>query len=331
MPILPVPATDHPLVAAFHAAYLAAHRNDDPGPAMSLSHFTTASITGWYERAEAYADVRDGRVTGGYSLRFPTRDNTHVALIDLLVVVPEARRRGLGSALLAHATERATGQGRRVLIAEAESEGPGSAFARARGFTPATTETRQVLDLRAADRDRFAAMLAEAREHAADYELEVWRGDAPEHLYADLALVYMGMNDAPIGDLDMEDSVWDAERVRAAEREQSGSGLTGRQIIARHRATGEVAGYTSIKYYPGTPDGWGRQADTVVLRPHRGRRLGMTLKLANALALLDEQPAMRRLTTWNATSNAHMLAINDLMGFRPLDTWHEWQVSPGNA
>jgi len=31
-------------------------------------------------------------------------------------------------------------------------------------------------------------------------------------------------------------------------------------------------------------------------------------------------------TTWNAASNAHMIAINEAMGFRPIDLWCDWQL-----
>jgi hypothetical protein len=30
--------------------------------------------------------------------------------------------------------------------------------------------------------------------------------------------------------------------------------------------------------------------------------------------------------TWNAGVNAHMVAINESLGFRPIDRWREWQL-----
>ncbi|MEJ7725620.1 MAG: GNAT family N-acetyltransferase, partial [Actinomycetes bacterium] len=30
--------------------------------------------------------------------------------------------------------------------------------------------------------------------------------------------------------------------------------------------------------------------------------------------------------TWNAADNSHMIAVNESLGFRALDTWAEWQL-----
>ncbi|MFI0417289.1 GNAT family N-acetyltransferase [Spongiactinospora sp. 9N601] len=325
MSILHVDNAGGALADGYYSVYRAAHEIDDPGPLSSPRHFRMWALIGWDDDAEAYAHVRDGIVTGGYTLALPERDNAHLALIPKMAVAPGSRRRGVGSALLAHATEQARAAGRRTLVAEAAAAGgPGAAFAQAHGFTAATTVIRQVLDLRTADRAAFESARDLAARHTDGYELEAWRGAAPERLHADLALLYAGMNDAPTGDLDIEDEVWDAARVGGLERRLHEAGAGGRAVIARHTATGAPAALTRVFFDDGA-GGWGRQSDTVVLRPHRGHRLGMLLKTANALTLLDEEPAVHRLITWNATSNAHMRAINEALGFRPLDTWHEWQ------
>ena len=39
-----------------------------------------------------------------------------------------------------------------------------------------------------------------------------------------------------------------------------------------------------------------------------------------------ELPGLRAIDTWNAAVNAHMIVINERMGFRPVDLWHNWQV-----
>lgn len=52
---------------------------------------------------------------------------------------------------------------------------------------------------------------------------------------------------------------------------------------------------------------------------HRGHRLGAAIKARNLLALQAGADAAdlagRRLVTWNAEVNDHMIAINDRLGF----------------
>ena len=64
---------------------------------------------------------------------------------------------------------------------------------------------------------------------------------------------------------------------------------------------------------------------TVVDPAHRGHRLGLAVKLANLRYALGHEPALRVIDTWNAAANRHMIAINEALGFRPVDVWSKWQ------
>ena len=68
------------------------------------------------------------------------------------------------------------------------------------------------------------------------------------------------------------------------------------------------------------------QGITLVDPAHRGHRLGLLTKIENLRYALDEFPGMRYIDTWNATVNAHMISINERMGFRPVDAWFDWQM-----
>ena len=61
---------------------------------------------------------------------------------------------------------------------------------------------------------------------------------------------------------------------------------------------------------------WG----TLVRREHRGHRLGMAVK-ARGLKELQSRigPDRTRVSTCNAEQNAHMVAINERLGFRPVE------------
>ncbi|MER6944935.1 hypothetical protein ABT294_13005 [Nonomuraea sp. NPDC000554] len=69
----------------------------------------------------------------------------------------------------------------------------------------------------------------------------------------------------------------------------------------------------------------GRLFPLVVRPEHRG----LLLKPANLLRLREREPGIGRIITWNTTSNAHMLAINEALGFRVLDEWNEWRLPVG--
>ncbi|WP_084517462.1 GNAT family N-acetyltransferase [Microtetraspora niveoalba] len=300
---------------------------DERGAPTSLRHFSASLESGWSgERGESWVVRVDGEIAGGCTLHYPDEDNTHLAKLITLGVHPDRRRRGLGGALLDHAIGRARGEGRSLLICETPTDGPGAAFARARGFAPATAEARRVLDLRTVDWASFELMRADAARHARGYTLQRWAGPADEELLDDLALLTTSMNDEPLGDLEMRAHRWTAERIRASDLAVANAGLTVYTMIARHAASGEPAGFTRILVDAEDARGWARQVDTGVLRAHRGHRLGTVLKLANAAWLHACEPDIERVITWNADYNAYMLRINELMGFRLLDQWNAWQL-----
>ena len=49
---------------------------------------------------------------------------------------------------------------------------------------------------------------------------------------------------------------------------------------------------------------------------HRGRRLGLRMKLAMLAWLREERPDVEAVDTWNAAGNAPMIAINEALGCR---------------
>ena len=54
-----------------------------------------------------------------------------------------------------------------------------------------------------------------------------------------------------------------------------------------------------------------------MLPEHRGHRLGALLKVANLRQAVQHEPQLEAVHTWNADSNAPMLAVNVAMGFTP--------------
>ncbi|MFI7145329.1 GNAT family N-acetyltransferase [Nonomuraea sp. NPDC050022] len=309
------------LVTGLYDAFVAGN-GDDHGPVPSLPWFSYVVTTGGAGgRSEAWVAAEGGKVVGGYALALPEDDNTHVGRLFTLVVRPERRGRGLGSALFEHALERLRAHGRTLVLTATPDTGSGARFAAARGMTLSLTEARRTLDLRTAD----WAALERMRPEVDGYRLERWVGPAGPELLQDLATLMDGMNDAP-RDADIEAANFSVDRVRSREQALPVIGRTPYTMIARRTSDGAPAGYTRILVDEDRSDSWGYQGDTTVLREHRGHRLGLLLKIGNLLWLHEREPHIERVITWNAVSNAHMLDINEAMGFEFFDEQREWRL-----
>lgn len=68
---------------------------------------------------------------------------------------------------------------------------------------------------------------------------------------------------------------------------------------------------------------------TLVLREHRGHRLGLAVKLANLDYLATCVPEVRVVTTGNARENGQMIALNDMLGFEVVADGTFWQKERG--
>lgn len=276
------------------------------------------------ERVVAYLD---GVPAGLGELSMPELDNLDNASLDVFVH-PDHRCRGVGRRLHGWAVERVRELGRKRITGETVQGAPGGdAFAAAMGASPALAETRSRLDVTPDAQSRWDAMLAEAWTHADGYRFVRWAGVPPDEYIDDVA--YLDgrlMADAPTGDLEWEPEKVDADRIRRSEQRGLDLGFGRFHGGIEHVATGRLVAWTTLAGHPDAPEHlW--QNITLVDPPHRGRRLGMIVKLENLAHAREHRPGLRAIDTWNASSNAHMLAINVAMGFRPVDSWMQWQQS----
>jgi GNAT superfamily N-acetyltransferase len=312
-----------------HEVYLAAQRVDEPGgPWLTGRLFGGWLAVGWDGNPrEVWLATDDGTVTGWYRLELPRRENLDHANLDL-TVHPAARRHGLGLALLRHAAGRAAQNRRAVLNGGVRDGTPGEAFARAAGAKPGLVEVQRVVDLGTLEKGQLARLRGSARRAAAGYSLVSWAGPVPGEFVEPMAALHNAMNDAP-SQPGLAPEVWDAERVRERISLRPRYGMRDYAVTARHDDTGELAGLTELAVDPDDP-GWGHQLITVVTREHRGHRLGLLLKVAMLELLATAEPGLERISTWNAGSNAHMIAVNDVLGYVPHGTpvtWSELEVA----
>ena len=265
-----------------------------------------------------------------YRLTLPQRDNTGLADLEL-GVRPEHQRRGHGRAMVDHLRARCAAHGRTQVNTEVHEPADGSQnrsmrFATATGATRSLGEMRRVLDLTVLDRTRLAALRAEAESRSADYDLVGWTGPCPDDLVeAYTALIGRMSTDAPMGDTGFQAETWDVARVRERDALLAAQQRVTIATAARKRSDGRLVAYSDMGWTTHDPEN-AFQWDTLVLREHRGHRLGALVKVANLERLLAEAPDARRVHTWNADENTHMNAINDAMGFVPRQRESIWRL-----
>jgi GNAT superfamily N-acetyltransferase len=298
---------------------------------------------GWqYEELLAMALDRDGAfvrrplvarrvgVVAGVVGREMTRhDNLHMARIDLRVH-PEHRRHGVGTALVEAADRIAAAAGRTVLAGEDETPlrsdyvDCATPFARHLGFTVVQRMVRRsiALPLEAA---HAAALQGDPRATPEGYTLVTFGNHWPEEHVEDRCELGRRMStDAPMGEHELDEEVWDANRVRALEASLAAQNRAKVTTAARHDASGRLVAFSEVAIPLGAPESaW--QHDTLVMREHRGHGLGFAMKLANFFAVQDEHPRVRRINTWNAEDNAPMIAVNDDLGFRVEAHANDWK------
>ncbi len=279
----------------------------------------------WY----GYAAFDGDEMVGIAVVMLTLLDNTDLAFVSVSVP-PEKRRRGIGSALMTHVVKAAKDAGRTKVLTEsnipvsAREDHPDRKFAEKNGFTLANVEMRRVLDL-PVDDDLLLKWQDEAAARHEGYRIETYTGPIPEeiidsyaHLYNQLAL------DAPTGDLEFEPEALTAETLRIREKKLDEMGRTVYTTVAIAPDSDAVA-YTNMAVSSDDVNNiaqWG----TLVRRDHRGHRLGQAVKVANLRALQRDYPDRPTIVTTNAETNAPMVGINEMMGFRPVELLAEFQL-----
>ncbi|MBB5632514.1 GNAT superfamily N-acetyltransferase [Cryobacterium mesophilum] len=286
----------------------------------------------------------DGRIVARAIYEAPIEEGARDAWLSI-EVLPAFRRRGIGAALYERLAARCVTEGRTLQqgyfihkrsddseqlpsptgFGSIPLDNPETRFLLARGFTLEQVERMSRLAL-PVDETEFARLFDSALAAAGDeYRLVRWTGRTPEQWVSDIALLHRRMStDAPAAGLEVAEANWDEERVRTMDDRWDGNPRAALTVAAEHAASGHLAGFTELSVPPELERPV-EQLDTLVLKEHRGHRLGMLLKLANLQYLAETHPGHPSVTTFNAEENRPMLDVNEAIGFVPVGYGGGWK------
>lgn len=337
MQIIEFDRTAPDLIDQAVALRVAVHRADTPENPEPVERFFRTMFAHVFPGRENhwFAAVEDGdRMVGLARAVFNTNaENREIAMISVSVA-PEHRRRGHGAALLEHVERFCAERSRSTLVTivpiyweggPARDETGAKALER-RGYSRALTLVNRRSPAAPFTPDeeerRFAAALAKAGDA---YALRQWAGPVPADLLDTMCrMETMILSEVPMGELEFEPEQVDAEKLRAREAVNAEEGRANLHSVAVERATGQVVAWTQIGVDLGDY-GDAHQAITIVDPAHRDRRLGLLVKLANLRLLRERFPRVEWIWTDNADVNAHMIAINELLGYTTVDGSAEYQ------
>lgn len=283
----------------------------------------------------------DGEAIGRALLYLPTESGSSVAepQIDIL---PEHWGRGAGRVAFAHLEEAARARGRTTLQSwtnHRQLDGERLPASTGWGTVPADHVSRSLLaagyalgqvyrasalDLTSPP-DRLIELRDAARRSAEGYRYVSWQLPTPPERLAGLARMKARMStDAPAGDIDFEEETWDEARVERLDARLIAQGFSRLLGAIEHIDSGELVAYNELVHI-GERSRNTTQMDTLVLKEHRGHRLGMLVKCENLLLWRELMPESPKVTTNNAEENRPMLDINEEMGFVPIAYSGAWQ------
>ena len=294
-----------------------------------------------YQTRRSWVVVDDGAIIGRVGVDMPEEEGSKEAfwLIELL---RDTWGRGIGSAAHELVEKTAREFGRSVLQSWAEhpaatgpqltpptgfGEIPRDHIARfylRHGYALEQVERNSAFDLTGS----FVGverLLAEAQAASPAYRVVQWCAPTPEEYAPGYAWMKSRMStDAPSAALDFAEETWDTARIAEHDARYTSAGRTIQVTAAQHIETGELCAFNELVIGKdrGEPS---HQEDTLVLKEHRGHKLGTLVKCAGLLSWRDVAPASARVITYNAEENRPMLDINEAIGFAPIAYVGAWK------
>ncbi len=280
------------------------------------------------ERQQLFAAYDGDRMIACAVLWSFLLDNVDKAFFFLDVDVTD-RRRGVGRAVLDRIEQVAKADGRSLVLTDSklpfdqrETHGYRQ-FAEACGYGLSNYEVVRHLALPVPD-DKIQGWIDEAAPRHEGYTIETFVGAVPDDLVEPLCTLLGQLAvDAPTGAVDFDEEVMTPERyaeniatvtAMGRARYETLALTPDRLVVAQSTLAVPVASTNTTVFQ------WG----TFVHREHRGHALGLATKAVNLRAAQASRADLTLVTTQNAETNGYMVAINERMGFAPIEVATEF-------
>lgn len=266
----------------------------------------------------AQDDETDLRFRGFGYISFPLKEDKHTA--SAMFTFVDDYDEAVFVALLDQMKQMCAERGRTllsvwmVMAPDGAETDPRADSLRAAGFEQGITEQMSILDV-----DKVTeAKLPDGLQAVA------FEGYVPpeEHLDSFLEIMAIADTDIP-SSVKHEAADWSRERLEEVERHHARNGRTCLNMLLVD--TDGVAAFSYLIIDPDTPK-CAEQELTVVHRRARRKGYGMLVKQALWQELAARFPNVERVSTYNATTNTGMLAINEKLGMKPVSVETSWQL-----
>ncbi len=313
--------------------------DDDMTPAGLLPHYQPSE----HERRYSWIVTLNDECVGRIGIDFPLEAGSRVGywLIELL---EDVWGQGIGTAAHELIAETCRAEQRTVLQSWAtRPDQPGeqlqsptgfgsvpfdhvARFYLGLGYTLEQVERMSEYDLTGPS-DHLIELQSDAVTHSGDYRVLQWETPtAPEYLDGYARMKERMSTDAPAANMEFDEEVWDAARIQRHEQDYLDGGSRVLITVAQHTHTGELCAFNELVIGEDRTAA-SFQEDTLVLKEHRGHRLGMLVKTAGLLKWRELEPHSPKMITYNAEENRPMLDINEAIGFVPVRYGGAWKLT----
>jgi len=341
---LVIPATaDAPDAGDFAASVAITGEVEAEGYGHDELRISAAEALPWWQDPASPRRLFGVRVDGdlvarGMYDRITSDPHTAWAMVSVLAPY---RNRGIGTALSDAIEAHVRAEGRsKILVYTVSPDGPGDRLPSPTGFGGVPADNPEVRFLRnrgyvlqQVERGSRLPLPVHVQipDPGSDYRLHYWIDHTPPEWREDMAMMLTRMStDAPSAGLEEPEDVYTVERLLAMEKAHDASPRSELTAVVEHIPSRRLAGFTVLSV-PSEPERAAHQDDTLVLREHRGNRLGMLLKLANLDHLQRERPGHPSVVTFNAEENRYMLDVNEAVGFVPMGYEGAWRLDLSHA